>query len=762
MIEATRTQLGQPLAFAASGFLPGKDPQVTSIRHRAKAAVHVVAARVALYVPAAIGPARWTRFSARTRVARALDLAGDHPAAAMHLVQSLLDRQNPSAGAWRAVAAVRERQGDLGAALDAIRQSTSCEDRDVNTLLAHRRLATRLREADEARRMLEMLAATPPRNTRELNRTVEALSSGGDLELTLTYQNLLREAKSTHAMNQQRLNELIDEFRLVVAHGEGRGAFLSERDRVLREHHRPLRVTTLALARVRAWNELAEFIATTPGGQLIGARGLREGFPAAEVTRAATSALSAGWASAASILSARALVAEPHSVRLKSTFDHARDQLTIARNGWQYPKPGSTPYDPSPTAAIAVLSQSLPMRSGGYATRSHGVLTSLAARGWEVEAVTRLGFPYDRWKAADTRTVATQDTIDGVVYRRLLHEGMRKYPQHPLSSYIQAFADGVVSAATDRRASLIHASSFYVAGMAGLTAARRLGLPFIYEMRGLEELMKVSRDPTFVDADRYRFLDQLETGVAREANAVFVITKALGHEMVRRGVDDRRLTVIPNGVHTERFQPRERDPELEAHLGLKGKTVIGYVGGLVDYEGLDVLLNAVAGLKNTRDDLHVLIVGDGANERVVHEQANRLRLGGTLTFTGRVPHEDVERYLSLIDIAPFPRLPLPVCELISPIKPFESMAMAKAVVVSDVAALAEIIADGKTGRLFRKGDSEDLRRVLEELLDDPVQRRELGRSAREWVVRERDWSAITAAVDAVYRELIDRHSRRLN
>ena len=136
--------------------------------------------------------------------------------------------------------------------------------------------------------------------------------------------------------------------------------------------------------------------------------------------------------------------------------------------------------------------------------------------------------------------------------------------------------------------------------------------------------------------------------------------------------------------------------------------------------------------------------------------AEELRLGDVVTFTGRVPHAEIGRYISLFDIAPFPRLPLPVCELISPIKPFESMAMGKAVVSSSVAALTEIVDDGKTGLVFEKGSSEAFAAVLGKLLDSPELRAELGKAAREWVLAERDWSQITSIVDETYHELLDR------
>ena len=262
-------------------------------------------------------------------------------------------------------------------------------------------------------------------------------------------------------------------------------------------------------------------------------------------------------------------------------------------------------------------------------TRSHGVLTGLDALGWDVEAVTRLGFPYDRWPKGDTRTVPAYDVVDGIRYSRILEGERRRYPQHPLDSYVDRFATAIQQHARRHRPALLHASSFHVNGLATRLAATRLGVPYVYEMRGLEDLMKVSRDPSFDGSDRRRFLDTVEGASCAGAERVFVITEALKSEMAARGVPEEKLVVLPNGVHTALFQPRERDAALEASLGLRGKTVIGYAGGLVDYEGLDLLLEAVAALKRQRAgsagvDFHVVVVGDGHYEARLHALAERL------------------------------------------------------------------------------------------------------------------------------------------
>lgn len=591
---------------------------------------------------------------------------------------------------------------------------------------------------------LELLLEHQPRNRREIEATIEALRRGTVADVEHYRASLERWG---HHGWDERLAEATTEITIVAA-----DELETEVAHALAYLHWPIPVLARALDRRRAWRLLADVAANHPVPTDAPLVHVKEA--ALELRRAASRALTAGYTAAAASLAEQSLALRPDDRYAQETWANASDQLAVVRDGWTPARRRATPaYDVDPRAVLAVLSQSLPHTSGGYATRSHGVLTGLIAQGYAVRAVTRPGFPYDRWPSDDDRVVPASDDVDGVAYHRVLTEA-RAYTQHPLASYIDTFAREIERHAREHRAAVIHASSFHVCGLAAQQAAARLGIPFVYEMRGLEELMKLSRDPAFESAERFAFTAGLETTIAAAADRTFVITRALREVMVARGVPAERLVVVPNGVHADRFAPRPRDAALARRLGVEGRTVIGYAGGLVDYEGLDLLLEAVSLLRDRgREDFHLVVVGDGHHESVIHAVADRLALRDVVTFTGRVSHDEVASYLSLVDIAPFPRLPLPVCEAISPIKPFESMAMGKAVVVSSVAALTEIVSDGETGLVFDKGCAKDLAAVLERLLDSPDLRARLGAAAREWVLADRDWSAITGVIVDTYRAL---------
>lgn len=446
-----------------------------------------------------------------------------------------------------------------------------------------------------------------------------------------------------------------------------------------------------------------------------------------------------------------ALCLEATAVSRKTEF--LQGQLRLLDSGFPPPRTALRTLDPHPDRVLYLLHNSLPHTSGGYATRSHGLALALRRSGVDLRPVTRLGFPLDLKKGAVT-DAPDLDLVDGVPYARLATAD-RGYGSTPLPQYLADYAEAVIGVATRLRPAILHAASNFMNGVVANFAAAALGLPSIYEVRGLWEITRLSRQPEWGSSDQFQMLRAMETQAAMDASAVITITHALRRELVERGVPEERISVVPNSVDAERFTARPRDRELEDRLGLAGRVVIGYVGSVVDYEGLDDLLVALSLLaRRGVRDFAALVVGDGEAMSKLKQLAGELDLRDRILFVGRVPHEEVESYYSLIDIVPYPRKPLPVCEMVSPIKPFEAMAMEKAVVVSDVAALAEIVTDGETGLLFPKGDVEQLSVALERLVLRPELRKELGARARAWVVRERSWSAAAQRVRELYGSLV--------
>jgi PEP-CTERM/exosortase A-associated glycosyltransferase len=423
-------------------------------------------------------------------------------------------------------------------------------------------------------------------------------------------------------------------------------------------------------------------------------------------------------------------------------------------DGYPLPAKRAEPaFRPLPNTVLSCLHNSLPHDSSGYATRSHGILQSLRAAGMNVRAYTRFGYPWDsarRKKIVPMPDFADQDEVDGITYHRLrtLDTG---WGQVSLDRYLEAYTDELERVIQRERPGIIHAASNFMVGLPSVAAARRLGLPVIYEVRGMWEVTRASRETGWKNTEHYDAYVRLETEAANGADAVITLTEALKAELVERGVPAAKITVVPNSVDPGLFTATPRDRDLERALGFAGKRVVGYIGSFTGYEGLDDLLHAASVVLDRGVDLRVLLVGDGAEMPRLRELVAELELGEQVVLTGRVPFADVQRYYSLIDIAAFPRKPLPVTEMVSPMKPFEAMATEKAILVSSVGALAEIVEDGKTGMIFQKGDIDSLADVLERMVRDPDLCRRLGENARAWVEANRSWERAAATIVALYR-----------
>ena len=443
----------------------------------------------------------------------------------------------------------------------------------------------------------------------------------------------------------------------------------------------------------------------------------------------------------------------------KSSARRVEDEISLLENGMPMPERRSAPAYAPTGNVLYLLHNRLPYNSGGYATRTHGLLTGIVKNSsFKMHGVSRPGYPSDHAKHISKpfpKNIPRVDVVDGIEYFALDQKIRRS--SLTMTEYVEAYAKEVEALAIEKKASVIHAAANFPNGLAASLAARRLGIKSVYEVRGLWEITRLSRQEGWDETDQFRFMAKMEAEACNAADAVITITEALKDLMVSRGVDASKITVAPNCVHTDLFSPLEKDQKLAKELGISDEdTVIGYIGSIVNYEGLDDLLEALSLLvQDGVTNFKFLLVGDGAVLDELKQQVVELGLQSYVVITGRVPHEEVQRYYSLVDITPFPRKPYLVCEAVSPLKPFEAMASQKAVIVSSCAALTEIIQDGENGLVFEKGNIFSFRDALKKLIADDGLRSTLAISGRDWVIRERDWKNSSSIVSKVYSGLTE-------
>ena len=416
---------------------------------------------------------------------------------------------------------------------------------------------------------------------------------------------------------------------------------------------------------------------------------------------------------------------------------------------------------PQPGVVLYHASQSRPHTSSGYAIRTHGLVSALKNHGVDIKVMLRHGYPLDRNDFYGD-TVLPSEIIEDVEY--YFSPTSRKSPSlinyqevynfNKIELYQQQAINSILKSANHMKPEIIHSASNFVVGMAGARAAKILGIPSIYEIRGFWHLTQSTKREGYENSDHFKLTERLEIETAKESDYVFTITNALKDILVENGVDEKKISILPNAVELEKFNVLEKNKKLEKELGFQDKIVIGYIGSFVNYEGLDLLLEACSLLyKKIGDQFRLLLVGDGAMMNPLRKMARFLQIEDLIKFTGRVNHEEVESYYSLIDIAPLPRKGHKVCELVSPLKPFEAMASGKVVITSSVKALAEIIEHGRTGLIFEKDNSMDLAEKLESVISNSELRVTLGANARDWVVENHSWEIVSRRVVDLYQQI---------
>jgi len=417
--------------------------------------------------------------------------------------------------------------------------------------------------------------------------------------------------------------------------------------------------------------------------------------------------------------------------------------------------PLATPFQDSSLAkhmshrVLHVLDHSWPVHTG-YSIRSLHLIAAQYRLGLRPQALT------GPLQYADDPN-ASETIVENITYRRTPFRG--KFSEWAISCRLPVLREAAVVRLIRNRIlellekepiDLIHAHSPALCGLGALQAARSKRLPFVYELRAFWEDAAVDQNKTSSRSLRYRLSQKLEDYVVHRADAVVGISQSILDELKKRKMDPARLFHVPNGVDTEKFSPISRDAGLAARLGLGNEPVLGFIGSLYRWEGVAWMVRAVAELRRRGTACKLLIVGDGEEMPAVREAVSELHAGDFVQILGRVPHDEIERYYSVVDVLVYPRHSIRLTELVTPLKPLEAMALGKAILGSDVGGIRELVEPEKTGILYRADNLEDFCVQAKRLLSLTDLQRKLGEEAREFILREKDWNVLARRYVDIY------------
>lgn len=215
----------------------------------------------------------------------------------------------------------------------------------------------------------------------------------------------------------------------------------------------------------------------------------------------------------------------------------------------------------------------------------------------------------------------------------------------------------------------------------------------------------------------------------RGADYVLPVTEVLARHLESAGVTRDHIVVTPNGIDLERLKPTGSIADAKRSLNLGTELVLGFVGFVRDWHGLDHIVDLLA-QESDLAKVRLLIVGDGPACEGLREQAKRLNIADRVIITGVIPHNLLANYVSAMDIALQPH----VTPYASPLKLFEYMTLGRAIIAPDTENIREILEPEVDSLVFTPGDQTSLAAAIRRLAGDSELRVRIGAAAAAKIV----------------------------
>ena len=368
---------------------------------------------------------------------------------------------------------------------------------------------------------------------------------------------------------------------------------------------------------------------------------------------------------------------------------------------------------------ILFLSENFPPESNAAATRVYERAIYWVKWGNDVTILTSApNFPEGKLYPGYRNAWRRVEYMDGLRVVRVktymtANQGKVKRTLDFLSFMCAAYLIGLFEKRPDV---IVSTSPQFFAAVAGWALGVSRRVPFVFELGDLWPASIVA-----VGALRpslaIRWMERLELFLYKNSNAVVALSRAFKRNLVRRGIDANKITVVINGVDTWRYQPRPPDEELTKLTGLKNKFVVGYVGTHGMAHALGNVLNAAERLID-QTDFAFLLAGAGAERDQLINDATKRNLSNII-FLPRQPKEAMPAIWSLCDVALVHLKNADAFRDVIPSKMFEAMAMGLPILLSSPAGEASAILEAdKAGIHIAAEDPDALADAVRQMRDN--------------------------------------------
>ena len=404
-----------------------------------------------------------------------------------------------------------------------------------------------------------------------------------------------------------------------------------------------------------------------------------------------------------------------------------------------------------PNKIMHLFKVSYPFESTGGSIRNLNIVSSQKKAGIEPFVVTPLNYP----RIFKINDFPVEEDIEKVRHIRLDLGSQNTTQLTYITKNLQLNTLLLAGIIRKEAPGIIHAASGYkgyeLATMAD-TLSRHFSIPWIYEVRSFHEHTWTNDHFQAETSIHTKLRMDKENSLMQKANHVVTISESMKEAIIKRGIPEEKITVVPNAVDTTYFKPKKKSAKLINSLGIKNKSVIGYISNMSYREGHDVLIKAFKTISKEVTDAVLLLVGSGREKENLEKLVNEFGLEEKVIFTGNVDHSLIKEYYALIDLFVVPRRRDYAADLVTPLKPYEAMGMKIPLLMSDRAALKEIIGEDR-GFIFKTEDEEDLANVAISCLNDQSECKRRANIAHEWLIANRTWEMNAEIYKTLYSKI---------
>ncbi len=338
-----------------------------------------------------------------------------------------------------------------------------------------------------------------------------------------------------------------------------------------------------------------------------------------------------------------------------------------------------------------------------------------------------------------------REMMDGIrVLRVWTYIAANKGTMKRIINYLSYMFSSVFFSLFSKKPDVIIATSpQFFCGWAGLIAASLKNVPFILEVRDIwpESIAAVG---AIKNKRTLRMLERLETKMYKAAEHIITVGEGYKKKLLEKNVPEEKITVIPNGIDPEIFQPTQPKRQIIQKHNLEGRFVCSYIGTIGMAGGLEVVIETARELKKQNDKGFVfMLVGDGAVKEGLQRKAAEENIDNII-FTGRVDKELIPDYLSVSNACLIHLRKTELFKTVLPSKIFEACAMAKPIILGVEGFAADFIKKAKAGICIEPENPKQLLDAVKKLSQNPDLCRSLGKNGREFVIKNHNRKNLAA------------------